>query len=158
MRYRSVFVSDVHLGTRDCRADFLLDFLRRVRTDRLYLVGDIVDLEALQQTAYWPALHGEVLAELFFLAAGGTRVTYIPGNHDAPLRALVGQRLGGIEVKREAIHTTADGRRFRVSHGDEFDPEHQGKSWLVSIGERAEAKRTRSPCVQRVTSPNHASR
>jgi UDP-2,3-diacylglucosamine pyrophosphatase LpxH len=137
LRFRSIFVSDVHLGTRDCRADYLLDFLRSVRTQRVYLVGDIIDLEALQRTPYWPAAHSQVLAELLDLAAHGTRVTYIPGNHDAPLRGLAGQRVGGIEVKLEDVHVTADGRRLRVSHGDEFDPEHLGKTWLTWLGERA---------------------
>ena len=136
-RFRSVFISDVHLGTRDCRADYLLDFLRSVRMERLYLVGDIIDLEALQHTAYWPPAHSQVLAEFIDLAARGTRVIFIPGNHDAPLRALAGQRIGGIDVRLEAVHVTADGRRLRVSHGDEFDTEHQGKTWLVRLGERA---------------------
>lgn len=137
LRFRSIFISDVHLGTRDCRADFLLDFLRATRCERLYLVGDIIDIEAMERSPYWPARHGEVLAEFLHIAANGTAVTYIPGNHDAPLRGLAGQRLGQIEVLLDTIHTTADGRRFRVSHGDEFDPEHQGKTWLTWFGDYA---------------------
>ena len=88
--FRSIFISDVHLGTRDCRADYLLDFLRHTRCERLYLVGDIIDLEALARAPYWPELHGQVLAELLDMARSGTRVTYLPGNHDAPLRGLHG--------------------------------------------------------------------
>src|SRR3569623_1643954 len=137
LRFRSVINTDEQQNTRDCRADYLLDFLRSVRMERLYLVGDIVDLEALQHTAYWPASHSLVLAELIDLAARGTRVTFIPGNHDAPLRALAGPRIGGLDVRLDAVHVTADGRRQRVSHGDEFDTEHQGKTWLVRLGERA---------------------
>ncbi|MCQ4166546.1 UDP-2,3-diacylglucosamine diphosphatase [Tahibacter harae] len=137
LRFRSIFISDVHLGTRDCRADFLLDFLRATRCERLYLVGDIIDIEAMERSPYWPARHGEVLAEFLHIAANGTAVIYLPGNHDAPLRGLAGQRVGQIEVALDAIHTTADGRRFRVSHGDEFDPEHQGKTWLTWFGDYA---------------------
>lgn len=137
LRFRSVFISDVHLGTRDCRADFLLDFLRSTRCEQLYLVGDIIDLEALEQTPYWPARHSEVLAEFLAIAAQGTQVTYIPGNHDCRFRGMAGQRIGAIEVALDAIHTTADGKRLRVSHGDEFDPEHQGKTWLVWFGDYA---------------------
>jgi UDP-2,3-diacylglucosamine pyrophosphatase LpxH len=127
----------VHLGTPDCRADYLLGFLRALRCETLYLVGDIVDLEALARRAYWPASHAAVIGQLLGMAASGTRVVYIPGNHDAPLRGLAGQTISGIEVKLHAEHVGADGRRYRVSHGDEFDPEHIGKSWLVWVGDHA---------------------
>ena len=135
--FRSIFISDVHLGTRDCRADYLLDFLRHTRCERLYLVGDIIDLEALARAPYWPPLHGRVLAELLEMARSGTRVTYLPGNHDAPLRGLHGQATGGIEVRLRTEHTCADGRRLRISHGDEFDPAQLGRTWLTWLGERA---------------------
>jgi len=134
--YRSIFISDVHLGSPDCRADYLLDFLRSTRCQTLYLVGDIVDLEALSRRSYWPTSHAAVLAELLAIAAGGTRVIYLPGNHDAAMRGLAGQRIGGIEVQLRAEHTGADGRRYRVSHGDEFDPGMIGKRWLTWVGER----------------------
>ena len=133
-QYRSIFISDVHLGTPDCRSDYLLDFLRSIDSEQLYLVGDIVDLEALSSRAWWHPTHTAILAELLRKAASGTRVTYIPGNHDAPLRGLAGQRIGPIEVKMDAIHVTADGRRFRVSHGDEYDPHAVGKRWLLQFG------------------------
>jgi UDP-2,3-diacylglucosamine pyrophosphatase LpxH len=136
--YRSVFISDVHLGTPDCRAEYLLDCLRQLRCETLYLVGDIIDLEALARRSYWPGSHAAVLGELFGLPARGTRVVYIPGNHDAPLRGLVGQTISGIEVKLHAEHTGADGRRYRISHGDEFDPEQVGKRWLLWVGEHGQ--------------------
>jgi len=136
--YRSVFISDVHLGTQDCRADYLLDFLRQLRCQTLYLVGDIIDLEALARRSYWPASHAAVLAELLALPTRGIRVIYIPGNHDAPLRGLVGQTISGIELKLHAEHIAADGRRYRVSHGDEFDPEQVGKRWLLWVGEHGQ--------------------
>jgi UDP-2,3-diacylglucosamine pyrophosphatase LpxH len=133
-RFRSIFISDVHLGTPDCRADYLLDFLRSTDCEQLYLVGDIIDLEALSTRTWWHPGHTLILAELLRKAATGTRVTYIPGNHDAALRGLSGQRIGPIEVRLDAIHETADGRRFRVSHGDEFDPHAVGKRWITWLG------------------------
>lgn len=136
-RYRSIFISDVHLGTPDCKADYLLDFLRATQCDTLYLVGDIIDLEAMAVRPWWHPLHGAVLGELMRKAGSGTRVVYIPGNHDAPLRGLAGQTIGGVEVRLDAIHEGADGRRFRVSHGDEYDPEDYGKRWLYTVGEAA---------------------
>lgn len=136
--YRSVFISDVHLGTPDCRADYLLDFLRQLSCKTLYLVGDIIDLEALAKRSYWPASHAAVLGELFALPARGIRVVYIPGNHDAPLRGLCGQTLSGIEVKLHAEHVGGDGRRYRVSHGDEYDPEQVGRRWLLWVGEHGQ--------------------
>jgi UDP-2,3-diacylglucosamine pyrophosphatase LpxH len=111
LRFRSIFVSDVHLGTPDCQAAYLLDFLRSVRCETLYLVGDIVDLEALAQRLYWPPSHSAILVELVEIARRGTRVVYLPGNHDAPLRALCGQRIGGIEVEWNAIHVAAAATR-----------------------------------------------
>lgn len=134
---RTVFISDLHLGTPACQAGFLLDFLAAVRCRQLYLVGDIVDLDALQQRPWWPAAHARVLARLVELARGPTRVVYIPGNHDAALRGLAGCTLAGIEVRLHALHRTADGRRLRVAHGDEFDPEGIGRSWLLRFGDRA---------------------
>jgi len=136
-QYRSIFISDVHLGTPDCRSDYLLDFLRSTHCEQLYLVGDIVDLQAFSAHAWWHPSHTAILAELLRKAANGTRVIYIPGNHDAALRGLAGQNIGPIEVRLDAIHETADGRQFRVSHGDEYDPEAIGKRWLLWFGEYA---------------------
>ncbi|HZP66285.1 MAG TPA: UDP-2,3-diacylglucosamine diphosphatase [Rudaea sp.] len=134
-RFRSIFISDVHLGLRDCQAEYLIDFLRNVSCEHLYLVGDIVDIENMQLSPFWHARHGEVVAELLGIAARGTRVTYIPGNHDAALRRFAGQRFGGIEIALNAVHVGADGRRYRVSHGDEFDSGHSAPAWLVRMGD-----------------------
>jgi UDP-2,3-diacylglucosamine pyrophosphatase LpxH len=135
LSFRSVFVSDVHLGLADCQAGYLLDFLRSMQCERLYLVGDIIDLENFGKRAYWHADHSAVLAELLAIVARGTRVIYIPGNHDAPLRRFAGQRFGGIEIALDAVHVAADGRRYRVSHGDEFDSEHAAPRWLLLLGD-----------------------
>lgn len=118
---RSIWLSDVHLGTRPCRADLLLDFLRRTECEQLYLVGDIVDVERLRRSFYWPASHTEVLKLVLEKARNGTRVVYVPGNHDDELRALAGTRLGPVEIEAQCVHTTADGRRLLILHGDEFD-------------------------------------
>jgi UDP-2,3-diacylglucosamine pyrophosphatase LpxH len=119
--FNTVWLSDVHLGSRDCRIGLLLDFLRRTRCDTLYLVGDIVDLESLRRTFYWPESHTEALRVLLKKSQEGTRIIYVPGNHDEDLRALVGVRFGNIEIHRRAVHTTKGGRRLLVLHGDEFD-------------------------------------
>lgn len=126
---RSVFISDVHLGLPDCKAAYLLDFLRQLECQHLYLVGDIIDLEALSLRPWWHESHGAVIAELLAMAVRGTRITYIPGNHDAPLRALAGQAIAGIGIALDAVHVAADGCRYRVSHGDEHDPEQIGRAW-----------------------------
>lgn len=132
---RTAFISDVHLGTPDCKAAYLLDFLRRLRCEKLYLVGDIIDLEALGRRSGWQAEHGAVVAELLAMARRGVEVIYIPGNHDAPLRGLHGQQIGGVRIVPDAVHEGADGRRYRVSHGDEFDPEQIGRRWMLWLGE-----------------------
>ena len=134
--YRSIFISDVHLGLRDCQAGYLLDFLRSTHCAQLYLVGDIVDFENIELTPFWHPLHSAVLAELLGIAARGTRVTYIPGNHDAVLRRYAGQRFAGIDIALNATHIGADGRRYRVSHGDEFDGDHaETPRWLMRVGD-----------------------
>jgi UDP-2,3-diacylglucosamine pyrophosphatase LpxH len=133
--YRTVFISDVHLGSPGCRATQLLRFLDAVAAETLYLVGDIVDAESLARRFYWPDAHNEVLARLLAAARGGTRVIYVPGNHDAQARAFCGQRLGRIEVQRHALHAAADGRRYLVVHGDEFDAHlGRGTDWSHRIG------------------------
>jgi UDP-2,3-diacylglucosamine pyrophosphatase LpxH len=132
---RSAFISDVHLGTPDCKASYLLDFLRKLRCEKLYLVGDIIDMEALTRRHWWHADHTAVLAEIMAMAKRGVDVTYIPGNHDCPLRGMAGQTLGGVKIRLDAIHEGADGRRYHVSHGDEFDPEQVGRGWMVHLGE-----------------------
>lgn len=119
--FRSVFISDIHLGYHGCRADLLLSFLSMTRTRNLFLVGDIIDLQSLQRRPYWPHAHSEVLQEFIKMAREGTRVVYIPGNHDAAMRRFCGLKTGSVEIRRRCLHTTADGRRLLVTHGDEFD-------------------------------------
>jgi UDP-2,3-diacylglucosamine pyrophosphatase LpxH len=136
---RTAFISDVHLGTPDCKAAYLLDFLRHLRCEKLYLVGDIIDLQALQRRAGWLSEHSAVVAQVLQLVREGTEVTYIPGNHDAALRQLAGQTIAGVRIALDAVHEGADRRRYRVSHGDEFDPapEHQGGLfWLGDVMHR----------------------
>ena len=119
--YRSVFISDVHLGTRGCQAELLLDFLRHMTCERLFLVGDIVDGWKMKGGWYWPQAHNDVVQKILRLARKGAMVTYVPGNHDDRVRDFCGVHFGGVTVARDAVHQTADGRRFLVVHGDEFD-------------------------------------
>lgn len=137
LRLRTVFISDIHLGFKGCRAEFLLDFLRRVECQQIYLVGDIIDLWSLSKTFYWPQAHNDVIRTLLGKAKHGTRVIYIPGNHDRVFRDNDGLVMGNVEVHREAIHETADGRRFLVLHGDEFDDIVRVSPFLESVGSRA---------------------
>jgi len=118
---RALFLSDVHLGSRACRSDRLVEFLRHHRAETIYLVGDIVDGWRLRANWYWPPDHDEVLRELLRTALRGTRVVYVPGNHDDFLRDYCGIHFAGIEVADSIIHIAADGRRYVVTHGDRFD-------------------------------------
>lgn len=133
-RFRAVFLSDVHLGFRGCNAGAVLEFLQSVECEQLYLVGDIIDFESLQRSYFWPPAHQRVLDLLFAKARAGTRVIYVPGNHDADLRTLCYSRLGNIEIARECIHVTADGRRLWVTHGDQFDSHVTCPAWLTALG------------------------
>ncbi|WP_420853661.1 UDP-2,3-diacylglucosamine diphosphatase [Sphingomonas beigongshangi] len=136
-RYRTIWISDVHLGTRGCNADMLIDFLDRVDSDILYLVGDIVDGWQLKKRFYWPAAHNDVVWRLLKRAKRGTQVTYIPGNHDEMFRQFAGMNFGGVAIRRKAIHRTADGRRLLVLHGDEFDAITLGHRWIALLGDSA---------------------
>lgn len=136
-RYRTVFLSDLHLGTRGCRADFLVQFLRQVECERLYLVGDIVDGWRLRKSWYWDADHDEAIRLVLGLARSGTEVTYIPGNHDEMFRAWVGLEVAGVRLAKEAVHRTADGRRLLVIHGDEFDSVVRYAKFIAHLGDWA---------------------
>ena len=138
-RYRSLFISDVHLGTKSARADLLLDFLSRHEADTLYLVGDIVDFWRIRRGAAWPQSHNDVLQQILIKIRTGTRVIFIPGNHDEGLRNYCGTRFGDIEICRDAIHETLDGRRYLVMHGDEYDVVMRHARWLAFLGDRGYA-------------------
>ncbi|MBM3486131.1 MAG: UDP-2,3-diacylglucosamine diphosphatase [Alphaproteobacteria bacterium] len=142
-RYRSIWISDVHLGTRGCQAELLIEFLRRNDCDRLYLVGDIIDGWRLQKNGFWPDTHNDVLQWVLRKASAGTDVVYLPGNHDEIARSWCELRFGGVTIVNEAVHETADGRRFLVVHGDEFDAIVKHARWLAHMGERAYQAATR---------------
>jgi UDP-2,3-diacylglucosamine pyrophosphatase LpxH len=136
-RYRSIWISDVHLGTRGCQADQLLDFLRWNESEYLYLVGDIVDGWRLKRSWYWPQAHNDVIQKLLRRARKGCKIFYIPGNHDEGFREYIGHQFGGVTVVEDAIHVTADGRRFLVLHGDQFDAVVKYAKWLAHLGDKA---------------------
>lgn len=136
-RYRTIWISDIHLGTRGCNAAMLIDFLDNVDSDTIYLVGDIIDGWRLKKRFYWPASHNDVVWRLMKRAKRGTRVVYIPGNHDEMFRQFTGMSFGGVEIRRKAIHTTADGRKLLVLHGDEFDTIMLAHRWLAFVGDAA---------------------
>jgi UDP-2,3-diacylglucosamine pyrophosphatase LpxH len=134
-RYRALFVSDLHLGTKACQAEAFLDFLRHCDTNRVYLVGDIVDFWNIKRGAYWPQAHNDVLQKLLRKARKGTELIFIPGNHDEALRDYCGAKFGGIAIERNIIHVGADGRRYLVMHGDEFDVVVRYAKWLALFGD-----------------------
>jgi UDP-2,3-diacylglucosamine pyrophosphatase LpxH len=137
VRVRTLFLSDIHLGSRGCQADKLLAFLRDYDADMIYLVGDIVDGWQLKSTWYWPAAHNDVVQKLLRKARKGSRIVYIPGNHDEFLREYYGTHFGGIDVVESTIHLTADRRRFLVIHGDLFDVVIKHARWLALLGNKA---------------------
>src|SRR5262249_149358 len=134
-RYRTVWISDTHLGTRGCQAQALVDFLDRVECEYLYLVGDIIDFWRLKRAPYWPQLHSDVIRKVLAKARAGTVVTVVPGNHDEYLRRFCDLQLGNIMVTREAVHRVADGRLLLVAHGDEFDGITRCHRWLAVTGD-----------------------
>lgn len=134
--YRSLFISDVHLGTRACQADLLIDFFREHDAETIYLVGDIVDFWRIRRGAVWPQSHNDVLQKILRKVRKGARVIFIPGNHDDGLRQYCGQRFGGIEIELQTVHETPDGKRYIVMHGDEFDVVVRYAKWLAFLGDR----------------------
>lgn len=137
LRFRTVFISDTHLGTAGCNADLLFDFLKSIECETLYLVGDIIDGWRLRKGWFWPTRHNDVVRRVLKMAKKGTRVIYVPGNHDEVLRDFIGLGFGDIEIMPEAIHETADGRRLLVLHGDEFDGVVLYHRWLAFLGDSA---------------------
>jgi len=136
-KYRTIWISDIHLGTRGCNASMLVDFLRSVQCDTLFLVGDIVDGWRLKKGWYWPDEHNEVVRRILKMAHRGTRVVFVAGNHDEVLRDYAGLSFGGVELVLEAVHETADGRRLLVTHGDAFDGVVLYHKWLAFLGDKA---------------------
>ena len=136
-RYRALFVSDVHLGTRGCKAELLADFLARNSCETLFLIGDIVDGWRLRRRWYWPDAHNRVIEAILHEIDLGTRVIYVPGNHDEMLRPYCGRVISGVELMQEALHETADGRRLLVIHGDRFDAVIAYARWLAYLGDSA---------------------
>jgi UDP-2,3-diacylglucosamine pyrophosphatase LpxH len=136
-RYRTIWISDLHLGTRGCKVEFLLDFLRYTEAETIYLVGDIIDGWRLKKSWYWPQTHNDVVQKVLRKVRKGTRVVYIPGNHDEWLRDYTELQFGGVEVVEEAVHVTADGRRLLVMHGDAFDAVVTHARWLALLGDGA---------------------
>ncbi|WP_274424074.1 UDP-2,3-diacylglucosamine diphosphatase [Chelativorans sp. YIM 93263] len=135
--HRTIFLSDTHLGSKPAKAEYLIDFLRYHDAETIYLVGDIVDGWRLRRSWHWPQAHNDVVQKLLRKARKGAKVIYIAGNHDEFLRAFQGVHFGGIVVADRAIHESADGQRFLVIHGDQFDAVVHNARWLANLGDRA---------------------
>jgi UDP-2,3-diacylglucosamine pyrophosphatase LpxH len=136
-RFKTLFLSDVHLGFIGCQAEQLLDFLKYHDADTIYLVGDIIDGWQLKSAWYWPQTHNDVVQKLLRKARKGARIVYIPGNHDDFLRSYYGTHFGDVEVVEFAIHNAADGKRYLVTHGDSFDLVVQRARWIALLGSHA---------------------
>jgi len=137
MQFRTIWISDIHLGTPGCNADLLMDFLKSIECETLYLVGDIIDAWRLRKGWYWPPRHNDVVRRILKMAKHGTHVVYVPGNHDEVLRDYAGLAFGDVTVAGEVIHETADGRRLLVLHGDQFDSVVLYAKWLAFLGDSA---------------------
>jgi len=136
-RWRTLWISDLHLGTRDCKAEFLLDFLRHNDAETIFLAGDIIDAWALKSSWRWPQSHNDVVQKILRKARKGTQVVYVPGNHDEFLRDYLPITVGGVVIQREAFHETADGRCLWIVHGDDFDHVVVNAKWLARLGSAA---------------------
>lgn len=136
-RYRTIWISDVHLGYKGCKAEYLLHFLQSVECDYLYLVGDIIDIWSLKRNLFWPQAHNDVVKAIMDKAKSGTRVVYVPGNHDELLRHYQGFTFGNIIFRNEYVHTTVNGDRLLILHGDEFDSVIQYGRLVTFFGNHA---------------------
>ena len=136
-RVRSVFISDVHLGTRACQAESLIEFLRAYSAENLFMVGDIVDFWAMKREVRWTPAQNTVVQKILRRARHGEKVIFIPGNHDEALREHVGIRFGDIELIGEHVHRMADGKRYLIIHGDEFDQVTRYHRWIAELGDIA---------------------
>lgn len=135
-RYRTIFISDLHIGSTQCQADVLLDFLKYNESERLYLVGDIIDFWALSKKVYWPREHNTIIQKILRKARHDTQVIYVPGNHDENVREYDQFVFGDIVVRNSVIHETADGRRLLVVHGDEYDTIARYHRWIAKLGSK----------------------
>ena len=135
--HRTLFLSDIHLGARASQADMLVEFLSEHSAETVYLVGDIVDFWRIKRGPRWPEANNQVLQAILRMVRQGSKVVYIPGNHDDEVRAYCGSNFGGIAIERSAVHVTADGKRYLIMHGDEFDVVSQRARWLAVIGDYA---------------------
>ena len=135
--YRAIFISDIHLGTRRAQTKALLDFLRATESDQLYIVGDFIDNWSLRKSWYWDQFHNDVIQKLLRKARKGTKLIYIPGNHDENFRNFLNVRLGRVAILEEAVHLAANGKRYLVLHGDKFDGVVRFAPWLAKIGDSA---------------------
>jgi len=134
---RTIWISDVHLGFPGCSAEYLLEFIRDMRCETLYLVGDIIDFWSLKKKRYWPQAHNNVVRSILGKAKHDTRVIYVPGNHDEVMREYDGLTLGNVEIRNSVIHETVDGRRLLVMHGDQFDSAVVNSKFISLIGSAA---------------------
>lgn len=134
--YRTIWISDLHLGSTQCQADVLLDFLKYNESKKLYLVGDIIDFWSLSKKMYWPREHNTVIQKVLRKARHGAQVIYIPGNHDENVRDYDGYVFGDITVKNKDIHITASGEKFLVVHGDEYDTIARYHKWIAKLGSK----------------------
>ncbi len=135
LHFRTIWISDIHLGTSGCQAKRLLEFLKATESDKLYLVGDIVDGWQLKRRWYWHQTHNDVVQLVMKKAKKGTKVIFVPGNHDEMVRQFIGLDFGGIKIRDEHVHTTANGKRMLVLHGDRFDGVIACAKWLAYVGD-----------------------
>lgn len=135
--FRTIWLSDTHLGSRGCQAVELCRFLERITCDRLYLVGDIIDFWRLRDRPFWPQLHNDAIQRLLALHEAGTEIIFIPGNHDEAARQYVGLEIGGVRIVRHAMHECADGKRLFVTHGDEYDLVVKHSRLISLLGSKA---------------------
>lgn len=137
VRYRAIWLSDVHLGFKGCKAEYLLDFLHSTHSEYLFLVGDIIDVWSMKKVVHWPQTHSDVVRAILEKAKAGTKVIYVPGNHDEFLREYHGAEFNGVCIRKEHIYITKQGKRFLVTHGDEFDSAVKCSRALAFIGNHA---------------------
>lgn len=135
MKYRTIWVSDIHLGTKGASIDDLLSFLKVTDSDNLYLVGDIIDMWQLSKRWYWPKSHNEVVQKVLRKSRNGTNVIYIPGNHDESVRNFLPLMFGDITIEKESEYVSISGERFLVTHGDLYDVITRYHKWLAKLGD-----------------------